>query len=71
MDTKNAGVKVNMKTKLTLVATQARGDKEFETDAELSLYRDRTLALLRRYCQLSVELGESPRCSAASFSVRA
>lgn len=66
--TNKAGVNAGFQTKLTLVASHSRHDEEnFETDPELSLYRDRTLALLRRYCQLSVELGRVPSLLGREF----
>jgi hypothetical protein len=47
---------------LRAVTTMAQRDAFDGCDvpAEMYLYRDRTLALLRRYCRLSLELGRVP-----------
>jgi len=41
-----------------------------ETEIELSVYRGRTVALLRRYAKASVEVGRLPSLLGGSFSGR-
>jgi DNA-directed RNA polymerase specialized sigma24 family protein len=46
-----------MKSTLELIEPTAHGE---ETDGSLWLYRDRTIALLRRYFRLSLQVGRLP-----------
>lgn len=59
---------INAEPKLRLVVSDAR-DSEAPgmSEPELSLYRNRTAALLRRYLRLSVELGRVPSMLGREF----
>ncbi len=52
---------------LTLVASGVRSGDLDEVAPEAYLYRDRTKALLRKYCTLSVELGRVPSLLGREF----
>ncbi len=56
----------NTRNGMTLVARTRRNDFA-DIDPEMYLYRDRTTALLRKYCTLSMELGRVPSLLGREF----
>lgn len=52
---------------LQIVNHDAAQDAEFGVSPEMYLYRERTTAMLRKYCQLSMELGRVPSLLGREF----
>ena len=52
---------------ITLVATRTRRNDFDDIAPEMYLYRERTAALLRKYCALSMELGRVPSLLGREF----